>query len=987
MPKPRASILHALVRATAPELPAVSDRELLRRYADDGDQNAFVILVRRYSRLVLSVCRQSHLIGADAEDVCQAAFLVLARKAKTAHWQHSVANWLYTTARNLARKARTTAQRRATHEQRAAVPEAVPPIDSMIARELLDAVGEEIEKLPIIYREPLVLSFLEDMSREEIAIRLGVPAGTVKMRLERGKRRLGDALAKRGIQCGFALLAFVSICRARASTSKLVDSILAAAGGSPSAAVALLAQGVIMNGVLKKVLLGIVVAVTIVGAGVAWNQVGPVAAQPKQDDRRPAVARTAQPLATPADMIVREKASILVLDSDGKPVAGATIRRVTRGRSESVVEEFLGKTDADGRFVSEVSSPCQFTAVAEGLGVAWSGVEARGRDLTLKMAKPLPIKGRLTDLQGKPISGAKVTVESVTAAADNMTAAYNAYRVNPRDVGWGKLPPRLEGRASGAPPGATTDKDGRFELMTVGTNQIVQLRFQADGIESSAVTVFADPEFANRMKPPTDAEKRAKHNQHRPAVYGPQFTHAARPEHLLTGTIIDEATGKPIPGVTVWGTTVPAILGPTTTRDLNSWRDKAIAVTDKNGQFTLRGLPKAVVWDLAFLPKVPQRYLHVRAEGTPYLDKVVVVPDTVDDAPAKVEVKLRPAVVVTGIVTNKATGKPVRAGVEWLPLSSNKPLASGKDEHTKLYVGQLGAVKPSGTRIETDKDGRFQLSVPPGPAVLLASAADSDALFTSVTVREQDRKQLNKKVPGAIGGVGSGAPNTDIEESFDTIYDTRPLRVKNGYAMIDADEKAKPVDVKIEFDPGLTTKLIVTDPDGKPLTSFTLVGHGWYGKRVPTFTTAEITIGGLHPKGQPQQLYLLHKERKLWAAIQVKGDENGPVAVKMQPCATVTGRVVDPDGKPVRGVIVEFSPTEHRENSLLRLKLFGSSHTVTTDAEGRFTFERMFSDVEFSLGAMRPGFSDEAGLKSLTLKSGEVKDVEIQLPKPKKSDD
>src|SRR5437762_12595708 len=96
-------ILHVLGRAS------VSDRELLRRYGDDGDQDAFAILVRRYSRMVIGVCRHSLVSGADAEDVCQATFLVLARKAKTTRWHHSVANWLYTTARNLARKSRTTA--------------------------------------------------------------------------------------------------------------------------------------------------------------------------------------------------------------------------------------------------------------------------------------------------------------------------------------------------------------------------------------------------------------------------------------------------------------------------------------------------------------------------------------------------------------------------------------------------------------------------------------------------------------------------------------------------------------------------------------------------------------------------------------------------------------------------------------------------------------------------------------------------------------
>ena len=60
----------------------------------------------------------------DAEDACQATFLVLANKAAGGQWQPSVANWLYATARKVAHNARVAAERRAKREGRAAVPEA-----------------------------------------------------------------------------------------------------------------------------------------------------------------------------------------------------------------------------------------------------------------------------------------------------------------------------------------------------------------------------------------------------------------------------------------------------------------------------------------------------------------------------------------------------------------------------------------------------------------------------------------------------------------------------------------------------------------------------------------------------------------------------------------------------------------------------------------------------------------------------------------------
>src|SRR5206468_1777144 len=102
--------------------------------------------------------------------------------------------------------------------------------------------------------------------------------------------------------------------------------------------------------------------------------------------------------------------------------------------------------------------------------------------------------------------------------------------------------------------------------------------FLADGIDANGVTVFADPEFTKRMKPPSDAEKQKNAffgQQHKPAVYGPEFSHAALPEHLLTGTVVDGVTGKPIPGVAVWGTNVPLA---STAAGLGFWRNKATAV-------------------------------------------------------------------------------------------------------------------------------------------------------------------------------------------------------------------------------------------------------------------------------------------------------------------------------------------------------------------------------------------------------------------------
>src|SRR5262245_28374215 len=101
-----------------------TDRELLALYSA-GDEPAFAALVERHAGMVLGVCKRSMLTVQDAEDACQAVFVILARKAKSGRWQASVANWLYGTARHVALKARRAAARRARHEKKAASP--TPP--------------------------------------------------------------------------------------------------------------------------------------------------------------------------------------------------------------------------------------------------------------------------------------------------------------------------------------------------------------------------------------------------------------------------------------------------------------------------------------------------------------------------------------------------------------------------------------------------------------------------------------------------------------------------------------------------------------------------------------------------------------------------------------------------------------------------------------------------------------------------------------------
>src|SRR4051812_22626969 len=212
-----------VVRALAAEPAALSDRDLLARFVADGDQAAFAAVAARHSGMVFGVCRRTLPRAADAEDACQAVFLLLAEKAARIRWQAWAAGWLYRAARGVARTARVAAERRARRESRAAVPESVAPADAMTGRELAAILDEELGRLPPRYRDPLVLCCLEGLTQDEAAGRLGVPVETLRSQLKRGRKRLADSLSARGCELGIALLA-AAASAAGASAPKLVKS-------------------------------------------------------------------------------------------------------------------------------------------------------------------------------------------------------------------------------------------------------------------------------------------------------------------------------------------------------------------------------------------------------------------------------------------------------------------------------------------------------------------------------------------------------------------------------------------------------------------------------------------------------------------------------------------------------------------------------------------------------------------------------------------
>lgn len=195
------------------ELP---DDQLLVQFltrANDRAEPAFAELVRRYGPMVLGTCRQWLRDAHDADDAFQATFLILARKARSIRRPELLGPWLYGVAVRVARKAKALNERRSRHEKREAVMWDAEPIGDlgqqelgMVRREEIEALHEELARLPEKYRLPIVLCDLEGLTHREAATRLRWPAGSLSVRLMRARRLLHTRLTRRGLAPTAALL-------------------------------------------------------------------------------------------------------------------------------------------------------------------------------------------------------------------------------------------------------------------------------------------------------------------------------------------------------------------------------------------------------------------------------------------------------------------------------------------------------------------------------------------------------------------------------------------------------------------------------------------------------------------------------------------------------------------------------------------------------------------------------------------------------------
>jgi beta-lactamase regulating signal transducer with metallopeptidase domain len=617
-----------------------------------------------------------------------------------------------------------------------------------------------------------------------------------------------------------------------------------------------------------------------------------------------------------------------VVDPDGKPFAGAKLHLAHFRYGSDSPARIRATSDSDGRFRFIVEKgdfeadheepwhSAQVVARAVGFGPGWANtfkdsetnVMPDPRNLTIALARDdVPISGRLVDLQGRPVAGALIRPGPILEPEHGDLTAWIAASKSGKDgsneTERAYLTRTLWRGSDVAPPKIVTDAQGRFSIIGVGRERVIEIKVSGPMVQSKEIKVLT-----RDVEPFRVTSARGSSDWGIALYYGARFTHAAAPTKPVAGIVKDRDTGKPLAGV--------RIASDKTAEFPVHGFNGIETTTGQDGRYSLVGLPKGK----------GNHFIAIPGKGQPHLAAGITIPDTPGLEPVVLDIRLKRGIVIEGRVTDKETGEPKNAFVEYNAFRDNPQLKEAAGFDQANVWGQY----------KTEPDGTYRIVALPGRGVISAIfLGASDQYLTGIGLKgDPDNLPI---VPNAMQG---------------------PFNV---LSEIDLPKDASNVHHDFALERGLQRTIRVVDPDGRPVPHARIQGHIRFANWSSPHETPEFQIKGLR-RGEKRRLYAVLEERKLAGWAEFLAEDKGTVELTLRPWATVAGRFIEDDGEPRAHVVLVVRP--------------GREQNSNTDSFGRFHIEGLIpgvpTDVSFELRTYIVGGNIARGL---VFAPGEVKDL------------
>jgi hypothetical protein len=629
------------------------------------------------------------------------------------------------------------------------------------------------------------------------------------------------------------------------------------------------------------------------------------------ESNEPNLLREQQPDPFPQTVLVTGR----VLDPHGRPVAGATLH-LQPDSGEPAWREPAGpppaqaSTDADGRFEFTVersllaaarSRRARFSgpflaAFAPGYGPAWTDDLMIGEPggVVLKLVEDLPITGRLIDLEGRPAPGITVRVIQVDATPGGDLSRWLEYTHKESNgfLTFNHFTTSLPLRLSTLFRTATTAEDGSFRLPGSGRERLVSLLIEGPRFETRVVKVMT------RRGPSASIRFQRPDGNRQITIHPADFSAVAAPTRAVEGIVTDASNGSPLEGVAIRAD-LNSRTGAIAPYPLFDWPGMFIrAKTDSRGHYRLTGLPMRDAVGLQANPAESQPYLPASRD---FANPPGVNPTACDFA-------LKQGNLVRGRLTERSTGKPASGLVQYRPTVDNANISSRRE---------LDALEPN----PVHEDGQCTVVAMSGPGVVVATA-EGDRFLTA----DVSEFSTNRPFPNVGGSLTSRQCH-----AFEAISPVKPSEVYQ---------------CDLALTPAPEPTVTILDSDGRPLAGTKVTGippadvarEGWWQTREKSV----FHVAGLADH-RIRRISIHHVERRLAGTLAVRDADPTPLVARLRPWGVVAGRLVDRAGQPRPGVELSYHQTISGKTPLPR----HIPRDVTTDSDGRFTFEGLVPEIDY----------------------------------------